>query len=246
MRRFALLAFTLGLAFFASAQTDTTAPPPPPSVSPRLPLRTRTNDHFLLQLGYLNWTQKPDSIRTKGLPRSFNIYLMLDFPFKTNRHFSVALGPGVSTDAMYFDKTYVGIKDNTPSVRFQNVSDTNNFKKYKLATAFLEAPIELRYRFNPNDDRRSVKLALGAKVGTLLAASVKGKELRNRGGTTILDYTDKEKNKKFFNKTRLSVMARAGYGHFTLFASYSVTPLFRENLGPEIRPLTVGLTLSGL
>ena len=141
---------------------------------------------------------------------------------------------------------YVGIKDNTPSLRFVDVKDTSHFKKYKLATTFLEVPVELRFRFNPNDDRRSVKIALGAKVGTLLNAHVKGKELRNKQGDAIGDYTVKENSKRFFNKNRLSVMGRIGFGHFSFYTSYAITPLFREGLGPDVKPLTMGLTLSGL
>jgi hypothetical protein len=171
---------------------------------------------------------------------------MLDFPFKTNPHWSVAIGPGIATDNMYFEKTYVGIKDATTTIRFQNLSDTSHFKKYKLTTAYLEAPVELRYRFNPGDDRRSVKIAIGAKVGTILNAHVKGKNFEDKNGNTLLSYTQKESSKRFFNKNRLSLMARFGYGHYTLFASYAITPLFKEGFGPTIRPLSFGLTISGL
>jgi hypothetical protein len=207
---------------------------------------TPSNDHFMIQLGHLSWTGKPDSINTKGLPRTFNMYVLLNFPFRTNPRWSVALGPGIATDNMYFDEMNVGIKDNTSSIVFDDVSDTAHFKKYKLGTAFLEAPVELRYRFNPNDDSRSVKLAIGAKIGTLLAAKIKGVELQNAADQAINDYTLKEKSKRFFSKQRLSVTGRVGYGAFSLFASYSVTPLFREGLGPTIRPLSIGLTISGL
>jgi hypothetical protein len=147
---------------------------------------------------------------------------------------------------MYFDKMTVGIKDNTSSVRFNDVSDTSHFKKYKLSTNYLEVPVELRYRFNSNDDKKSVKIALGAKVGTLLNAHIKGTTLQNSANQTLNDYTLKESSKKFFSKQRLSVMGRVGVGSFSLFASYSVTPVFKEGLGPTARPLTIGLTLSGL
>jgi len=205
-----------------------------------------SNDHFFIQLGYLSWTGKPDSIKTKGLPRTLDIYVMLNFPFKTNPHWSVALGPGIASDNMYFDKMTVGIADPTSSVRFNDVSDTSHFKRYKLSVNFLEVPVELRYRFNPNDDRKSVKLALGAKVGTLLNVHTKGKTLQNSAGQTLNDYTLKESSKVFFSKQRLSVMGRVGIGSYSLFASYSVTPVFKEGLGPDVRPLTIGLTLSGL
>ena len=207
---------------------------------------TPSNDHFMIQLGHLSWVGGPDSINTKGIPRTLNIYVMLNFPFKTNPHWSVALGPGIASDNMVFDKMTVGIKENTPSIRFNDVSDTSHFKRYKLSTNYLEVPVELRYRFNPENDRKSVKLAIGAKVGTLLNAHTKGKILQNKGNQTIGDYTVKESSKKFFSKQRLSVMGRIGYGSLSLFASYSITPVFKEGLGPTVRPLTIGLTLSGL
>lgn len=205
-----------------------------------------SNDHFFIQLGHLSWTGQSDSIHTKGIPRTLNIYLMLNFPFKTDPHWSVALGPGIASDNMYFDKMTVGIKDNTTSVQFHDVADTSHFKRYKLSVNYLEVPVELRYRFNPNDDKKSVKIALGAKVGTLINAHVKGKVLQNSSDQTLNDYTLKESSKKYFSKQRLSFMGRVGVGSFSLFASYSITPVFKEGLGPTVRPLTVGLTIAGL
>lgn len=243
MRRILMTALAFCLVHFAFAQNDSTAKK---TTTTKKYAPGRSNDHFLMQLGYTTWTGKPDSIKTKGFPRTFNIYLMLDFPFKTNPHWSVAIGPGIGSDNIYFDKMTVGIKDATSKLVFKNVSDTVHFKKYKLNTAYLEAPIELRYRTNSADDAKSVKFALGVKVGTLLSAHVKGKNLENAAGNTVLDYIMKENSKRFFNKTRLSGMFRVGYGHFSLFTSYAITPIFKEGFAPTIRPLTIGLTLSGL
>jgi hypothetical protein len=89
-------------------------------------------------------------------------------------------------------------------------------------------------------------VAIGAKIATLLSAWTKKVELANRAGQTINDFTEKEKSKRFFNTNRLSVMGRIGYGHFTLFTSYSITPMFKEGTAAIMRPWTIGLTLSGL
>ena len=241
MRRIVITALAICLTSAVFAQTDTT-------IARRVlqPKSTRANDNFLLQLGHTSWIGKPDSINTKGLSRTFNLYLMLDFPFKTNPRWSVAIGPGIATDNIFFDKMNVDIKGLTENLVFSDVSDTIHFKKYKLATAYLEAPVELRYRFNPNDDRKSVKLAIGAKIGTLVNAHVKGKELQDGDDNTLNTYTLKENSKRYFNKTRLSVMARAGYSNFTIFASYAITPVFKEGVAPTVRPFTIGLSLSGL
>jgi len=209
-------------------------------------LSGRANDHFLIQLGITNWTGKPDSITTKGLSRSLNMYFMFDFPFKTNPHLSIAIGPGIGSDNIFFDKMYVGLKDLTSTLHFQNVADTNHFKKYKLVTAYLEAPIEFRYSSSPQTPNTSYKFALGVKIGTLLNAHVKGKTLQNKNNGTILDYIQKETDKKFFNSYRFLATARFGRGPFNLFGSYQLNKLFKEGVAPDVRPYTIGLTISGL
>lgn len=247
MRRFLVAATALFFYVAATAQGDSvqTETKQNKAVLPpgNLP---RSSDHFMLQFGYTGWQGAPDSIRTGGLPRSFNVYLMLDFPFKTNPHWSVAIGAGIATDNIYFNKTTVEIAGLAPTLVFRNVADTNNFKKYKLATSYAEVPLELRYTANPNDSRRSIKAAIGVKVGMLLNAHTKGNILQNRTGQTLNDFKQKDFNKKYFNRQRIAATARIGFGHFTFFTSYQLTPLFKEGLAPAIRPYTVGLTLSGL
>lgn len=208
-------------------------------------LSNRANDHFLVQLGYLGWAGIPDTINQSGLSKSINVYFMLDFPFKTNPRLSMAFGPGIATDHMLFTKTNIGIKELTPTLRFTNVGDTNNFKKTKLATVYLEAPIEFRYSADPATGK-GFKAAVGVKVGMLLNAHTRNTKLQNKGGTSINDYVQKEASKNFFNKTRISAMARLGLGHISLFGSYSLTPLLKDASGPVVRPYSVGITLSGL
>jgi Outer membrane protein beta-barrel domain len=241
MRRIYITALALCISGFLFAQNDTLI-----ANKVLKPQSTRANDNFMLQLGYTMWNDIPDSIRTKGFSRTFNMYLMLDFPFKSNPKWSVAIGPGIATDNVFFDKMTLDIKGQSENLVFADVSDTTHFRKYKLATAYLEAPVELRWRSNPSDDRKSVKIALGAKIGTLVNAHVKGKELQNSSDNTINDYTMKENSKRYFNKTRFSVMGRVGYSNFTIFATYAITPVFREGVAPTVRPFTIGLSLSGL
>ena len=208
-------------------------------------MSNRANDHFLLQFGYTSWAGKPDSINTNGLSKSINAYFMFDFPFKTNPKLSMAFGPGISTDHILFSKTYVGIKDQTNSIYFTDQADTNHFKKTKRATAYLEAPIELRFSANP-ETGKGFKGAIGIKIGTLINAHTRNTKFEDKNGNALNDYVMKESSKRFLNKNRISAQARFGYGHFTLYGSYQLTTLFRDGAGPEVRPFSIGLTLSGL
>ncbi len=209
-------------------------------------LSNRSNDHFMAQLGYTMWTGQPDSIQTKGFSRSVNFYFMFDFPFKATPQFSAAIGLGVGSDHIVFDKSYPNLKGQTTTLRFNRAPDTTYFKKTKLATTYLEAPIELRYISNPERSEKSFKMALGVKVGTMIKAGVRGRQLMSNSGVKLNDYQSKEASKRYFNTTRVVGTARVGYGVISLFATYQITKLLKDVAGPELRPFTVGLTLSGL
>jgi hypothetical protein len=207
----------------------------------KLDLSKRASDHLMLQFGVTGWS-KPDNITIKGFNRTFNGYFLFDFPFKSNPRYSVAVGPGIGTDNMYLDKMAVDLNDRNGA---QFTRDTiTRYKKNKFATAYLEAPLELRYSTKPENMNSGWKLAIGVKIGTLLDSKVKSKIDLDATGTG--GYFAKEKDKRFLNTTRVAFTARAGLGNFSLFGSYQVSAVFKEGLGPVLRPWTIGVTLSGL
>jgi hypothetical protein len=123
-----------------------------------------------------------------------------------------------------------------------------HFKKFKLTEIFLELPVELRYTLNPENSGKSWKFAVGAKVGTLLKAYTKGKDWQDKTGASLYgpNYISKEYSKNFFNTTRLSFTGRVGYGNFSVFGSYNLTTMFKDNVAANIKLLQLGLCISGL
>lgn len=208
----------------------------------------RAGDHFMIQLSKDDWGGAPDSIssRMKGLSRGLNVAIMLNKPFKSDPRWSVALGLGVSHSSIFFNKTSVDLKATSTRLPFRNLDSTDHFKKYKLATTFVEVPIELRYTFDPVNEKKSWKIALGVKVGTMLNAHTKGKTLQNKSDATIAAYTEKISKRTYMNSTRLAATARVGIGSFSLFGAYSITALVKDVAGPSIRPYQIGICLSGL
>ena len=158
----------------------------------------------------------------------------------------MALGLGISHSSIFFKNTNVDVKSTAAQLPFRPLDSTDHFKKYKLATTFIEVPIELRYTFDPTNEKRSWKMALGVKVGTMLNAHTKGKTLRNKSNSNINNYTEKESRRVFFNSNRLAATARVGIGNFSLFGSYAITALIKDVAGPAVRPYQVGLCISGL
>ncbi|NIG52576.1 porin family protein [Chitinophaga sp. Cy-1792] len=200
---------------------------------------SHSKDFLMIQFGYSGWSNSPDSVKS-GFNRAFNIAFMYDMPLKGSK-FSIAPGLGISTDGvMLKDHTMdVAGRVNTSDVTFP-YSTAN--KRYKVATTYLEIPVELRYRSVPDNANKGFKAAIGLKIGALVDAHTKAKFTGPNGGKT----TDKERNKEYFNPWRFAASARVGYGNFALFYNYSLTPLLKNSDKYDIRPYQIGIALSGL
>ena len=235
MKKLLLVAIAFLSLTAASAQKKKTLP-------------DRVGDHLMIQFSYDRWMGTPDSIKNhiKGLSRGANAYVMLDKVFKSAPQFSVAFGVGVGTSNMYFTKYSVDIKSGSTKLPFNNLDTLNHFKKYKLAMAYLEIPVELRYTFDPINEKKSIKAAIGIKVGTLLSVHTKGKTLQDVNNKVVYNYTQKENNRHFFNSTRIAATARIGYGNFSLFGSYQINNIFKDGVSADVKLLQVGICLSGL
>ena len=214
----------------------------------KIDLSSRPADHLMIQFGSDAWLNRPDSVRTTGFSRHFNVYFMLDKPFKTNPKLSLAFGVGIGSSNIFFNNTKVDIKSIANRLPFTRVDSVDHFKKFKVTTIYAEIPVELRYYSNPENPGKSWKAAVGIKVGTLLKSYTKGKDLVNKAGNSIYGtgYIVKESNKRFFNGTMLAATARIGYGMFSLDAGYQINGVLKDGVGPSMNKLSIGLTISGL
>ena len=110
-----------------------------------------------------------------------------------------------------------------------------SYAKTKLNTTYLTVPLLLEFQFGPD------------KKG-FISAGVIG-DLKLCSNTKLRYYVDgakqRERSKDDFNLSplRYHLTARVGYRFIKLFANYSMVSLFKNNAGPEVYPVTVGLTL---
>ncbi len=195
------------------------------------------SDFLMIQLGIDGWAGKPDSIHTTGVGKGLNVYLCKNYPLK-NSKLSFAAGIGIGSSSIYLDNQEVRFSD-TSFVKF--AGETKNYSKYKLTTAYFEAPLELRYFDNNVNKNKGFKAAIGLRIGTLLQAHTKG-VYSSSGSKTA----DKVVSKRFLDTWRFAATARVGYGNFSLFVAYNLNTLFKAGSGPDITPYSVGLCISGL
>ena len=212
---------------------------PPPIVKP-------SRDFLMLQLNYVNWVQKPDSVHTKPFGYGFNGFICYDFPIKRSK-FSFATGLGINVSVVYLDLQRIANTDTSNPwqqvARFvpDPAGDSESFKRYKFVTTYLSAPFELRYFSNKLNRNKGFKAAIGMQIGTLLGADAKG--ITSIGATKIKEKID---TKRYVSPWNFAATARVGWGNFSIFMSYNLTNVFKENEGPPITPASVGFCLTGL
>ncbi len=270
MKKIALALALLGCSTILFAQqvpvpTDSLGIATPTSTKPNTPptqkqldnkqllqeITSKSRDHFMIQYGFDNWTGKTDSVKTGGFSRHFNMYIMLDKPFKSNPKLSLGFGVGFGSSSVFLDNTTVDIagKTNASRLVFRDVSAAARYKKYKLTNVWAEIPVELRYVMHPLTPSKSFKFAIGGKIGTMVDAHTKGKTPLDASGNTVSgqDKTiEKVSNRKFFNSTRLAGTVRIGYGILSLYGAYQINSMVKDGLGPQLHPYSIGLTVSGL
>ena len=208
---------------------------PPPIVKP-------SRDFVMIDLTYNNWIKKPDTVKTKTIGYGFNAYLCYDFPIKKTK-LSFAAGLGISASVTYLNQQVIANTDTITALASQAhfLADTFHYKRYKFVTAYLTAPFELRYFNNKLNRNKGFKAAIGMQIGTLLGAHTKG--VTSKGGINVKDKID---TKRYVSPWNFAATARVGWGNFSLFGSYNLTTVFKENAGPPITPMSVGICITGL
>lgn len=229
----ALFLLTTTAAFAQDAHTETNKAPKG--------IEKASRDYFMLQLNYEGWNNRPDSVKVKGFGRGVNAYICYDFPIAKS-NFSFAAGIGVGTTNIYFDNQQIALTD-TGSLGAQArfITETKDYKKYKMTTAYLEAPFELRFFGNKENRNRGFKAAIGFRVGTLVGAHTKG-----RYSVEGAKVSDKQSTRRYLETWRFAGTVRLGWGNFSLMGTYNINNLFKGGQGPEVTPFSMGICISGL
>lgn len=202
-----------------------------------------SRDFLMIQLTYENWKGTPDNVKIGGIGRGFNAYLCYDFPISKS-NFSFAAGIGVGNSNIYFDDQLAVLNSNSGSIKFQNVdtaANVDNYKKSKLSMTYLEAPFELRFFGDKENRNRGFKAAIGMRVGLLIAAHSKNKNTLS--GPAVVE---KVNTKRYMQTWRFAPTARIGWGNFSVYGSYNLSPLFNNGEGPEVYPYSIGISITGL
>ena len=178
-------------------------------------------------------TKAPAGVEIRAINQGFSFSTTYNFKVaKTNHIF--AIGAGLRTHNFFSNSRIDDVRADT--IVFTPIDEKLNYKRSKLGLVYLDIPAEFRFRFKEN-----WKIGLGFKMGIALDSKVKYRGQTEEAGPYRLL---KEKRVNAIEKYTFGPTLRVGYKWINVFAFYQPTRVFQRELGPEMYPLSVGLTIT--
>ena len=181
------------------------------------------------------WMNAPTNVDIRAIHPSANGYLTYNMGVGTSKKITFGIGLGIGNHNMYSNNGHIeNIKADT--ITYVPVDNTLSMKRSKLSVTYLEVPLELRFK-----GKSGFKISLGFKLGYVIDSKEKyvGNTVAN-GPTRVI----KRKRISQLNNFSYSPTFRIGYKSFNLFFSYSLGSVFRVDHGPQLHPMSMGITLT--
>lgn len=191
---------------------------------------------YMGQGGGINLPSK-DGYMDLNYGRSFNFQLnIIERQFNLVKN-SVKIITGIGLDFHMYELANKTKLNADSSFTFGQIDSTNtySYKKNKLRNTYIQVPLLLEFNTNKNPEK-TFHIAFGVIGQYLIASRTKQVIEEDR-------YTIKRVRKDGYNMSPFAAKAHVnmGYRGWTIFAEYSLTPLFQSGKGPELYPFTVGL-----
>ncbi|NBC82564.1 MAG: outer membrane beta-barrel protein [Bacteroidetes bacterium] len=150
-------------------------------------------------------------------------------------------GLGIEINNYHFDgENNITKQDGkiVPDYRFATANI--EIKKNRFATTYITVPLLFETQLTGGDPDDRLYVSFGVIGGIRIGNNIKVKYFEDGRKKKY-----KERGDDFnINTFRYGVTAKAGYKSFSVFSRYYLTPLFEKNNGPELYPLSAGLTLN--
>lgn len=187
------------------------------------------------------WQGMPDSVKSRTINQGISIYAMYSFPMAKSSNLSFAIGGGITSHNLYLKgivKTVdiLTVNQTVFAPAKTSANKSVSYDKSKLNLTYLDIPLELRYK-----NKQEFRVSVGFKVGFLLSdhTKYKGNSLDGSG----IKVKEKSADIKYIENTRYGVTALAGYKWINMTFFYSLSKVFTTDRGPEVYPISIGISL---
>lgn len=197
-------------------------------------ISSRTGNKFNIGLDIFTdiWQEAPDNVDMNTINRGLSVFGMYNYQFGQS-NFSFAIGLGVTSHNMYHDAN-INTDPVNDSTFFTPIADSISFSKSKLNLTYIDVPFEFRLK-----TESKFRLALGFKAGYLISKHNKYKGEVGEFDDVIVKTT----NVNYLEQFRYGPTFRIGYKWFNLMAYYQLSDIFKPGQGPEMYPISVGISL---
>lgn len=179
------------------------------------------------------WQGTPADMDLRTINQGFDVFAMYNFQLaKSNSDFSVGLG--IDNHNMYSDTRIDNI--NADTIVFVPLGSTV-YQRSKINLTYVTVPMEFKIRL-----KSGIKFGAGFKIKYLMSS--KDKYIGDvpgepKGRTNV-------KRKKISNTEdwAYGFTLRLGYKSVNLYGYYQISNIFEKGRGPELYPISVGITLT--
>ncbi len=209
-----------------------------------------SRDRLIMELNWNTWLNTPTEFNVQAKSRGFNFYFYYDFLLGTD---NVALAPGIGMgNSNIFHESFLTVNNDSTSTAYGNTEiqtfpENLDYKKNKISLTYIEIPVELRFRTNPNSKGKRFKISAGFKAGLLINSHTKyvGDDTRATAYLANPDYVKYKEHRILNLQTyRYGVTGRLGYGAVNLHAFYGLSDVFESGKGPEASALEIGISFN--
>ena len=193
----------------------------------------------------------PPNYSNRTINQGATAFIMYNLYFKEDGLSSFSIGLAIRSHNSYSNSVIVDIKSETivfnviEELPHPNRSIPLSYKRSKLNLTYLDLPIEFKFR-----TEGGFKVGVGLKVGYMIDSKQK------YVGEWPVDFnfdTEEvrynavhEKSKKInqLEKWSYGATLRIGYKWFSVFGYYQFNNIFESGRGPEMQPISLGITIT--
>ena len=220
MRKILVIVFTL-FSVVLIAQNE------PSSRIKKRKYKLLSEDAVVLDITSNMWRNAPQGIVQHPLKSlGFNLSFFFDRPLGYSP-FAIAIGVSYAVEHVQNNGVFVYSNNfSTTSIASLQVPFASN----RLTSEWFDIPLELRLR---TKGRGPFRLYIGAKAGVNIT-----------NYHQFIDHDTKTRDYKIrnLNVYRYGVYARLGYAMLNLYSYYSLSDMFERGSGPQLAPISVGVS----
>lgn len=181
----------------------------------------------LWQTDFLN-----PEVKTRTINQGVDVFFMYNMPLKKGSLSSFSAGLEIRSENMYTNAKIQDVKADT--IVFTPIKE--NYKRSKINMTYVDLPLELKFR-----TKGGFKATVGFKLGYMISSKQKyvGDRPDDNRPVNVKSIKINQAEKFTYGPS-----LRVGYKWISVYAYYQISKVFKSGFGPNIYPVSLGITIT--